>query len=148
MHLASLERFDFDSVLLPLNFLQFENPTYRAEFERLQGVCVERGVAVQTIKAIARRRWPEGADPSHSTWYEPLSDQADIDCAIAWAVARPGVFVNTASDVTLLERSLRAADRAFDSPAGAPSDARMASAAAGLEMLPIFVRGAEGARTL
>lgn len=148
MHLASLERFEFDSVLLPLNYLQLENETYRAEFEQLRGVCVDRGVAVQTIKSIARRRWPEEAEQPYSTWYEPLSEQADIDRAVAWAVSHAGVFVNTASDVTLLERSLRAAERAFEHPAEVPTGAQMSAMAEAFSMLPIFVRGAEGARTM
>lgn len=148
MHLASLGRFEFDSVLLPLNYLQLENATYRAEFEQLRSLCAERGVAVQTIKSIARRRWPEDAVQPYSTWYEPLSEQADIDRAIAWAVSHEGVFINTASDVTLLERSLHAAERAFEHPADVPTDAQMSAMVDAFAMLPIFVRGAEGARTM
>jgi len=63
MHLASLERFPFDSVLLPYNFTMLAQPEYAADVERLLARCAERGVAVQTIKAVARRRWPEGGAP-------------------------------------------------------------------------------------
>src|SRR5579875_1135261 len=57
MHLRSLERFDFDSVLFPYNPALLSNPEYRADAEALIETCVERTVAPQTIKAIARRRW-------------------------------------------------------------------------------------------
>ena len=75
MHLRSLERFDFSSVLLPYNYALMSVDQYRADVEALRSVCEERGVAVQTIKSVARRRWPEGAGPRFS-WYEPLPDGA------------------------------------------------------------------------
>jgi aryl-alcohol dehydrogenase-like predicted oxidoreductase len=139
MHLRSLERFDFDSVLLPYNAAMMRDAEYARDFERLLAVCRERGVAVQTIKSIARRRWPEGAAPTHSTWYEPLTDPAEIERAVHFALARPGVFVNSASDLRLLAPVIRAAE-SFGS-------GRAASAAAtfdlpGLE--PLFVRGYAG----
>ena len=42
MHLRSLERFDFDAVLLPYNFTMRQNPDYRADLDRLQALCAER----------------------------------------------------------------------------------------------------------
>jgi aryl-alcohol dehydrogenase-like predicted oxidoreductase len=146
MHRRSLERFAFDSVLLPYNFLQLQDATYARDFESLHGLCRERGVAVQTIKSIARRRWQEGAAPDYTTWYEPLSDPADIDRAVAFSLARPGIFVNTASDVSLLPRMIGAAERwARAGKHGAVDGAPMQAAADALGMAPIFVRGARSA---
>src|SRR5262252_2056720 len=56
MHLQSLERFDFDSVLLPYNYAVMSDDRYRADTEALLGVCEQRGVAVQLVRAIGRRR--------------------------------------------------------------------------------------------
>lgn len=149
MHRRSLERFAFDSVLLPYNFLQLRDGDYAREFDELLEECEQRGVAVQTIKGIARRRWAEGATPSRTTWYEPLESQADIDRAVAWALARPGIFVNTASDVTLLERSLVAAERwAGEGEPAAPEEAPMQEAVERLGMAPLFIHGVQTARTL
>lgn len=136
MHLRSLERFPFDSVLLPYNPAMMRDRDYARDFERLLAVCAERGVAVQTIKSVARRRWPDGAAPTHDTWYEPLTDEAEIERAVHFALARPGVFVSSAGDLRLLAPMLRAA---------ATFEARRAAATApppeppGLE--PLFVRG-------
>src|SRR2546429_8972547 len=55
MHLRSLERFDFDSVLLPYSFVLLQNSDYRAAVEAVLEHCAERQVAVQTIKSVARR---------------------------------------------------------------------------------------------
>src|SRR5215218_9563306 len=51
-HARSLERFDFDSVLLPYNYSMMRNPSYAVGFEELVARCQQRGVAVQTIKAV------------------------------------------------------------------------------------------------
>jgi aryl-alcohol dehydrogenase-like predicted oxidoreductase len=109
-HRRSLERFDFDSVLLPYNFVTMQLPYYAENFEALVWTCEERKVAVQTIKSIALRPWL-GRKRTHATWYEPLEDQADIDRAVWWVLGRPGMFLNTAGDVDLLPLVLDAAER-------------------------------------
>jgi len=142
MHRRSLERFPFDSVLLPYNFAMMGQPEYAADFETLIGICAEREVAVQTIKSLARRRWLEGTEPTHRTWYEPLTEPADIEVAIHWALSRPGIFVNSASDVGLLEHILAAAASFGERPRVDEMGARRGQL--GLE--PLFVR-AYGARS-
>ena len=104
-HRRSLERFDFDSVLLPYNYVTMRNPYYAENFEALYATCQERGVAVQTIKSIALRHWRDRPH-TRSTWYEPLQEQGDIDLAVWWALSRPGVFVNSVGDVGLLPKVL------------------------------------------
>jgi len=109
-HRRSLERFDFDSILLPYNFVTMQLPYYAENFEAIVRMCAERKVAVQTIKSIAVGPWL-GRKHARATWYEPLEDQKDIDLAVWWVLARPGVFLNTTGDVDLLPRVLDAAER-------------------------------------
>jgi predicted aldo/keto reductase-like oxidoreductase len=135
MHLRSLERFPFDSVLLPYNYVMMQNERYASEFEELLRVCAERGVAVQTIKGLTLGPWAEGAERTHSTWYEPLTEQADIDPAVHYVLARPGVFLNTSSDLRLLEKTLNALERF----GGAPQDTEMAALVSQRSMTPLFV---------
>jgi aryl-alcohol dehydrogenase-like predicted oxidoreductase len=115
MHRRSLERFDFDSVLLPYNYRQLQDARYADELEALVRLCVERGVAVQTIKSIALAPW-EGRPRTASTWYEPLTDPADIELAVRWVLGRPDVFLNTVGDLELLPHVLEAAERAGERP--------------------------------
>ena len=110
MHRRSLARFDFDSVLLPYNVFFAQNERYRQAFEEVLAICRERNVAVQVIKSIARGPWAT-ADRTHTTWYQPLESQADIDRAVHWAMGVPGVHLNTAGDLALLPRFLDAAAR-------------------------------------
>jgi len=109
-HRRSVQRFDFDSVLLPYNFVTMQSPYYAENFEALVATCAERGTAVQTIKSIAMRPWL-GRERTRTTWYEPLEEQADIDLAVWWVLGRPGVFLNTVGDVNLLPLVLDAAER-------------------------------------
>lgn len=133
MHLRSLARFDFDSVLLPYNYPLMRNPQYAADFEALARLCGERNVAVQTIKGIARRRWGDRPQ-TRTTWYEPLEDQAAVDLAVWYVLGRPGIFLNTLGDIHVLPKVLDAASR-FEQ---APSDDEMQALVARLEMTPMF----------
>lgn len=111
-HRRSLQRFDFDSVLLPYNYITMQNQYYAENFNTLVALCHERNVAVQTIKSIAYRPWME-QEHTRTTWYKPLEDQRDIDMAVWWVLARPGIFLDTVGDINLLPRVLDAASR-FD----------------------------------
>ena len=105
MHRRSLARFDFDSILLPYNFFMVQNDRYREAFDEVAAVCRERSVAVQTIKGLARGPWAT-ADRTHTTWYQPLEQPEHIERAVHWVIGRPGIFLNTAGDLTLLPRVL------------------------------------------
>lgn len=133
-HLRSLERFDFDSVLLPYSYIMMQDPHYAAAFERVVKLCRERNTAVLTIKSIARRPW-WGREHTRATWYEPFQDQPDIDAAVHWVLARPEVFLATVGDISLLPKVLDAASR-FSS---APDEARMLEQSTRLEAVPLFV---------
>ena len=133
-HLRSLERFDFDTVLLPYSYIMMQDAHYAPEFEQVVALCSDRNVAVLTIKSIARRPW-WGRQHIRSTWYEPFEDQGDIDAAVHWVLARAGIFLATPGDIELLPKVLDAASR-FGS---APDDETMREQRTRLEMLPIFV---------
>jgi aryl-alcohol dehydrogenase-like predicted oxidoreductase len=133
-HRRSLERFDFDSVLLPYNFVTTQLPYYAENFEALVATCAERNVAVQTIKSIALRPWL-GRKHTRATWYEPLEDPADIDRAVWWVLGRPGVFLNTVGDVNLLPLVLDAAER-FEKR---PTDAEVGAMLERSKTEPLFV---------
>ena len=134
MHRRSLERFDFDAVLLPYSYVLLQHPRYAADLCALVALCRERRVAVQTIKSIARRPWA-GRARTYNTWfYEPLDTQEAVDQAVHWVLGYPDVFVITAGDMQLLPKMLDAASR-FETR---PSDAEMAALVEKLALQPIF----------
>lgn len=136
-HRRSLERFDFDSVLTPYNYITMQNPYYAENFNALVGTCKERNVAVQTIKSIAYKPWMEEAH-TRNTWYKPLEDQHDIDMAVWWALSRPGIFLNTVGDINLLPKVLDAASR-FEESMGGVSLGEIEAHLAALDSVPLFV---------
>lgn len=140
MHLRSLEHFSFDSVLLPYNFTMMQNPDYATSFERLVGVCRQRGIAIQTIKSIARRRWLDDDSAPRFSWYEPLKDSQSIRRAVHWVLHRSDFFLNTSSDANLLTMTLDAAAEVTES-LEPPSEEQMATLVAQNEMKPLFIRG-------
>ena len=107
-HRQTLERFAFDSVLLPCNYLLMQNRNYTSEFEKLTSYCHERQIAVQTIKAIAKGYWGNRTR-SRSTWYEPLTDEDAIAKCVHWVLSVPRIFLNTVGDLTELPKFLKAA---------------------------------------
>jgi predicted aldo/keto reductase-like oxidoreductase len=133
-HLRSLEQFDFDAVLLPYNYVMMQNPRYAEPFHKLMAVCAQRNVAVQTIKGITRSPW-NNMEPTRTTWYRPLEEQADIDLAVHWVFGNPQVFLNTAGDIHILPRTLEAAHR-YQSR---PTEEQMQELIERLKMEPLFV---------
>ena len=132
-HRRSLARFDFDSVLLPFNYFMARDTRYRESFDAVLAVCRERNVAVQIIKSIARGPWAT-TDRTHTTWYQPLEAQEDIDRAVHWILGLPGIFINTAGDLALLPRVLDAASR-FEHR---PPDDEMAAMLGSSRMTSLF----------
>jgi aryl-alcohol dehydrogenase-like predicted oxidoreductase len=130
MHRRSLERFDFDSVLCPYNWVMMQDPRYAETFNELAAACKERDVALQTIKSLAFRPW-DGRAHTAATWYEPLREQPEIDRAVSWALANRQVFLLTTGDVDILPKLLDAAERAGDRP----GDEKMAE----LGTAPLFM---------
>jgi aryl-alcohol dehydrogenase-like predicted oxidoreductase len=136
MHVRSLERFAFDSVLFPYNFTMLGIAQYDDDAEALLKVCNQRGVATQTIKSVARRRWQNGADRKFS-WYEPLRDRDAIRRAVHFVLSRPGLFLNTSSDAGILRDILDAASET----AQIPSRSELEADVARYEMAPLFIPG-------
>ena len=132
-HLRSLNHFDFDSVLLPYNFVMKQDHKYISDFEALLKLCAERQVAVQTIKSITCGPWGS-KNRTSSVWYEPLTKQPDIDLAVHWVLGRSNIFLNSAGDIHLLPRILDAANR-FQSR---PSDTAMSQLVEERHMSSLF----------
>ena len=134
MHMRSLEQHDFDSVLLPWNYTMAQNPSYRGEFLQLREYCRERGIAMQTIKSVAKGPLGDQERP-RDVWYDPLEDQDAIDTAIWWVMGHPELFLNSVGDIDLLPRVLSAAERF---PGESPDEETMRRMVARTQQEPLF----------
>jgi len=133
MHKRSLERFDFDAVSLPCNYVMMQHPQYSADFEALAALCRERDVAIQGTAAIARGRWGNKTR-IHTTWYEPLESQSAIKQTLHWLLGKLDVFLNTVEDTQLLPKVLEAAN----SFQAMPSEGAMNRLVIEQKMTPLF----------
>lgn len=140
MHQRSLDAFPFDSVLLPYSPILLQVDAYRADVERLRQTCADQDVAVQTIKAIARRRWRAEDDSPRFSWYEPLRDLAAIERAVRFVLSEPELFLDTSSDATLLGTLLDVAS-SLDEPVEPPEAAEVEADIAAFDVEPIFDGG-------
>ncbi len=136
MHLRSLERFAFDSILFPYNFTMMGIGQYADDAEALLKLCNQRTVATQTIKSVARRRWQNGEGRKFS-WYEPLRDRDAIRRAVHFVLSRPGLFLNSSSDAGILRDTLAAASETVKAPVRSELEADVAH----YEMAPLFIPG-------
>ncbi len=106
--LEALDRFDFDTMMFPINPVLYGYPEYRANTERLLKKCVERDVGVMTIKSVAKQPWA-GREKTHTTWYEPYALQDKVNEGVRFALSQPGVTgIPSAGDTRILPMVIEA----------------------------------------
>ncbi len=109
-HAEALGRFDFATVMTSCNLLLHAMPGYRRDWEALVALCQAQDVGIHVLKATAKGPWA-GRTPTHSTWYEPFTEQADVDRAVAWVLNQPVTTLCSAGDPSLLPGICDAAQR-------------------------------------
>jgi hypothetical protein len=110
------------------------NSRYRGDVDTLLEICGERSVAVQTIKSLARRRWPADHEGTRHSWYQPLPAGDELARAVRFVLSNSQVFLNSSSDLALLRPTLEEAIGGGP----VPSDAEMQADAERLEATPLF----------
>jgi len=107
--LEALRRFDFDSVLFPLNFVQMANPAYRTYAEELIAACNAKDVGMMVIKAITKGPW---GDKPHTatTWYEPFEKSEEIQRGVNFALSYEVTGFCTPGDTRLIPMVLNACE--------------------------------------
>lgn len=109
IYLEALRRFDFDSILFPLNFVQMANPEYQRHAKELISVCRSKDVGTMLIKTITRGPW--GDKPrAANTWYEPFEDMEMIQKAVNFALSYEVTGLCTAGDVRILPLVIQACE--------------------------------------
>ncbi len=136
MHMRSLDEFAFDSVLFPLNYSLLKSDAFAADVDELIARCVENGIAIQTIKSVAKSRWESGYDGPRFSWYEPLRDEGAVERAVRFVLGREHLFLNSTSDGGVLPMVLDAAKRA--AVGDVPTDDEMEHDLQRFEIAPLF----------
>jgi len=109
IYLEALRRFDFDSVLFPLNFVQMANPEYREYAEELIATCKAKDVGTMIIKSITKAPWGN-REHTATTWYEPFDNIEEIQPAVNFALSYDITGLCTAGDTRVLPLVLKACE--------------------------------------
>lgn len=109
IYLEALRRFDFDTMLFPLNFVQMANPEYRKYTEELVATCKTKDVGTMIIKTITKAPWGERPHTAN-TWYEPFDRQDEIQNAVNFALSYDVTGLCTAGDTRILPMVLKACE--------------------------------------
>jgi aryl-alcohol dehydrogenase-like predicted oxidoreductase len=109
IYLEALQRFDFDSVLFPLNFVQMGNPDYRRHAKELISVCRAKDVGTMVIKAVTKGPWGD-KEKTATTWYEPFDQMDEIQRAVNFALSYEITGLCTPGDVRILPMFLQACE--------------------------------------
>lgn len=110
VQLEALRRFDFDSLLLPLNFKMWADDDYRHKLSELLQLAAERDVGTMAIKTWAQRPWGEEAQAYH-TWYKPFDEPQMAERTLRFTLSQPITAAISAGDSRLLPAILAAAER-------------------------------------
>lgn len=108
--LEALNRFDFDTVLFPINFVEYTDPDYVRNAEEQLRQCLAQDVGVMIIKPIAKRPWGERRK-TYTTWYEPFDDPSHIQQGVDFALSQDVTGLCTSGDVTILPVFLEACEK-------------------------------------
>ncbi|HKY54060.1 MAG TPA: aldo/keto reductase [Anaerolineales bacterium] len=109
IYLEALRRFDFDSVLFPINFVQMANPEYRKYTEELIETCKAKDVGTMIIKSITKAPWGERQHTA-TTWYEPFDQMDEIQRAVNFVLSYDVTGICTAGDTRVLPMVLKACE--------------------------------------
>mgnify|MGYP000844279610 CR=1 FL=1 len=105
---ACLDRFPFESVLFPLNWMTYLREGFgKPLVERAQ----KDGLTLLALKALARCSWPEGmtreARPYPKTWYQPLDDPDRADLALRFTLSLPVTAAVTPGDIRMFRLAMQ-----------------------------------------
>lgn len=126
VQLEALRRFDFDSLLFPLNFKLWADEDYRRNAQTLLEMAADRDIGTMVIKAWAKRPWDQ-RDHEYHTWYEPFDASDMVAKALHFALSQPVTGAISAGDSRLLPAILAAAE-AFEAMDADEQSALLATA--------------------
>ena len=86
----ALKRFDFDTVMCPLNRVHAAHFNNRNDWRALLKTAREKDVGVFAIKSVAKRLWEGGEEAPHkyNTWYEPFDEVAEIEKSLRYTLSQ------------------------------------------------------------
>jgi predicted aldo/keto reductase-like oxidoreductase len=105
---AALKGFAFDTVMFPINFVEYY---LRGFGKEVLAAAQERGAAVLAIKPMSRGSWPQGAERTRKWWYRSVEEEREVSLAMRFTLSQKGVVAGIPpSFLDLLDKAVAAAE--------------------------------------
>jgi len=87
--LAAMDRYNFDTILFPINFVLFSQANFGPQvIEHAQ----QKGMGIMALKGMAKTSWPESMSKDHphdKCWYQPADFPHQAALGYRWTLSRP-----------------------------------------------------------
>jgi predicted aldo/keto reductase-like oxidoreductase len=110
VQIEALNRFDFDTVLTPVNRVLAAHISDFTDFSLLLEVARQKDVGVIAMKAIAKRPW-KAMVRMYKTWYEPFDEPVEINRSLQYTLSQDVVTAALPGDLSLWPIVIEAAER-------------------------------------
>jgi aryl-alcohol dehydrogenase-like predicted oxidoreductase len=109
----ALKRFDFDTVMFPLNRVHAAHFNDRNDWRALLKTTRKNDVGVFAIKSVAKRVWEDGDEAPHkyNTWYEPFDEAEEIEKSLRYTLSQDITSVALPGELKLWPMVIAAAQR-------------------------------------
>ena len=108
--MKALQSFDFDTVLLPVNYVLHAHPEPKNDYAPVLSLAEKRNLGVIAMKSVAKGPWPT-EERTHNTWYQPFSTQKEVDEAVWFTLSQYVTTAASSSDIRIARMMIDAAER-------------------------------------
>ena len=112
-HNKALSRFDFDTVMFPLNRVHAVHPTDWNDYAPLLKTARQKDVGVMAIKSVAKQAWPnrQANTQNYNTWYEPFNNATEIEKSLWFTLSQDITAAVLPGELSLWPMIIDAAQR-------------------------------------
>jgi aryl-alcohol dehydrogenase-like predicted oxidoreductase len=105
--LEAMKSFKFDTVMFPINFVEF----YTRDFGReVLALANEQGTGVLAIKPLSWGTFPKGTPKNREWWYRSVEEPGEVELAMRFSLSQKGVVsAIPTSFVDLVDKTIEAA---------------------------------------
>lgn len=108
--LEALQAFDFDTVLLPINYILQAHPEPKNDYRPVLALANKRNLGVIAMKAVAKGPWPSD-QKQQNTWYQPFDTQKEVEEAVWFTLSQQVTTATSSSDIEIAKMMIDAAER-------------------------------------
>jgi predicted aldo/keto reductase-like oxidoreductase len=87
--LSAMDRYQFDTVLFPLNFVTYSQANFGPQ---ILDKARQKGMGIMALKGMAKTTWPDSQKSNHphpKCWYEPAGFPEEAALGLRWTLSQP-----------------------------------------------------------